>query len=94
MMKKYAFWVKCLTFVLCVVLLLGVAVSGLGVLFAGSSGMYNFSSFSAWPSAGTTAFLMSKRLSMKDHRSPVSHRPMMLNTCRTASPPQDRKSVV
>lgn len=47
-MKKYAFWVKCLTFVLCVVLLLGVAVSGLGVLFAGSSGMYNFSSFSAW----------------------------------------------
>ena len=46
------------------------------------------SSFSAWPSAGTTAFLMSKRLSMKDHRSPVSHRLMMLNACRTAPPPQ------
>ena len=38
-MKRYAFWVKCLTFVLCVLLLLGVAVSGLGVLFAGSAGM-------------------------------------------------------
>lgn len=47
-MKKYAFWVKCLTFALTVVLLLCVAVSGLGVLFAGSAGMYNFSSFDAW----------------------------------------------
>ena len=47
-MKKYAFWVKCLTFVLCVVLLLGVAVSGLGVLFAGSAGMYNFSNYESW----------------------------------------------
>ena len=47
-MKKYSFWVKCLTFVLCVVLLLCVAVSGLGVLLAAGSGMYNFSSFSAW----------------------------------------------
>ena len=47
-MKKYAFWVKCLTFVLCVVLLLCVAVSGLGVLFAGSAGMYNFSTYDAW----------------------------------------------
>ena len=47
-MKKYSLWVKCVTFALCVVLLLGVAVSGLGVLFAGSAGMYNFSSYSAW----------------------------------------------
>ena len=47
-MKKYAFWVKGLTFVMCVMLALCVAVSGLGVLFAGGSGMYNFSSFSAW----------------------------------------------
>ena len=47
-MKQYSFWIKSLTFVLCVVLALCVAVSGLAVLFAGSSGMYNFSSFSAW----------------------------------------------
>ena len=47
-MKRYAFWVKCLTFVLCVLLLLGVAVSGLGVLFAGSAGMYNFSNYESW----------------------------------------------
>ena len=47
-MKRYSFWVKCVTFVLCVVLALCVAVSGLGVLMAGSAGMYNFSSFDAW----------------------------------------------
>ena len=47
-MRKYAFWVKCVTFALCVVLALCVAVSGLGVLFAGSAGMYNFSDYNAW----------------------------------------------
>lgn len=47
-MRKYAFWVKCVTFALCVVLALCVAVSGLGVLFAGSAGMYNFSTYDAW----------------------------------------------
>ena len=31
-MKKYAFWVKCLTFVLCVVLLLGVAVAATAII--------------------------------------------------------------
>ena len=35
-MKKYGLWVKILTFVLCVVLLLCVAVSGLGVVYAGA----------------------------------------------------------
>ena len=47
-MKRYSFWVKSVTFVLAVVLALCVAVSGLGVLLVGGSGMYNFSSFSVW----------------------------------------------
>ena len=47
-MKKYAFWVKCLTFALCVVLLLSVAVSGLGVLLAGGMGMYNHTNYNEW----------------------------------------------
>ena len=47
-MKKYAFWVKCVTFVLCVVLALCVAVSGLGVLMAGSMGMYNHKDYDTW----------------------------------------------
>ena len=47
-MKKYAFGVKCVTFVLCVVLTLCVAVSGLGVLLAGSMGMYNHKDYDTW----------------------------------------------
>ena len=47
-MKKYSLWVKCLTFALAVILLLCVAVSGLGVLFAGAAGMYNASSYDGW----------------------------------------------
>lgn len=47
-MKKYALWVKILTFVLCVVLLLCVAVSGLGVVYAGASGMYRHNNYERW----------------------------------------------
>ena len=47
-MKKYAFWVKCVTFILCVVLALCVAVSGLGVLMAGSMEMYNHPDYISW----------------------------------------------
>ena len=47
-MKKYALWVKILTFMLCVVLLLSVAVSGLAVVFAGASGMYRYDSYDEW----------------------------------------------
>ena len=47
-MKKYAFWVKCPTFVLCVVLLLGVAVSGLGVLLSESMSLYSYEDYMSW----------------------------------------------
>ena len=47
-MKKYALWVKILTFVLCVVLLLSLAISGLAVVFAGASGMYRYDSYDKW----------------------------------------------
>ena len=47
-MKKYAFWVKCVTFILCVVLALCVAVSGLGVLMAGSMEMYGYTDYTSW----------------------------------------------
>ena len=47
-MKKYALWVKILTFVLCVVLFLSVAVSGLGVILAGSTGMYHHNHYDEW----------------------------------------------
>lgn len=50
-MKKYAFWVKCVTFALCVLLALCVAVSGLGLLMAGSMGMYRYSSYEQWRNA-------------------------------------------
>jgi len=47
-MKKYTFGVKCVTFVLCVMLALCVAVSGLGVLLAGSMGMYTHTDYETW----------------------------------------------
>ena len=47
-MKKYAFWVKCVTFILCVVLALCVAVSGLGVLLAESMSMYTRGDYEYW----------------------------------------------
>ena len=47
-MKKYAFGVKCVTFVLCVVLALCVAVSGLGVLLAESMSMYTRGDYEYW----------------------------------------------
>ena len=47
-MKKYALWVKCLTFALCVVLLMSVAVSGLGILLAESVSMYGYADFRSW----------------------------------------------
>ena len=50
-MKKYAMWVKILTFTLCVVLFLGVAIGGLGVLFAGNMGMYNYADYAEWISS-------------------------------------------
>ena len=47
-MKKYALWVKCLTFALCVVMALCVAVSGLGVLVAAGMGMYAATDYTDW----------------------------------------------
>ena len=47
-MKKYALWVKCLTFILAVVLLLCVAVSGLGILMAESMNMYLNDTYEEW----------------------------------------------
>ena len=48
MMKKYAFWVKCLTFSLAVVMLLCVAASGLGILVAGSFNMFGYEAYESW----------------------------------------------
>lgn len=50
-MRKYALWVKCVTFTMCVVLALCVAVSGLGLLMAGSMGMYRYSTYEQWRNA-------------------------------------------
>ena len=47
-MKRYSLWVKCVTFALCVVLLLCVAVSGLGVLLAESMSMYTRGDYEYW----------------------------------------------
>ena len=47
-MKRYSLWVKCLVFFLAVVTLLSVAVSGLGVLMAGSMEMYNYTDYISW----------------------------------------------
>jgi len=47
-MKKYSLLVKCITFALCVVLLLGMAISGLGVLLAVGMGMYNHTDYNTW----------------------------------------------
>ena len=47
-MKRYALWVKCVTFVLCIVLLLCVAVSGLGILLAGSFNMFGYEAYENW----------------------------------------------
>ena len=47
-MKKYAFWIKCVTFVLAVVLALCVAVSGLGILLAGSFNMFGYETYENW----------------------------------------------
>ena len=47
-MKRYSLWVKCVTFALCVVLLLCVAVSGLGILLAESMSMYGYADFRSW----------------------------------------------
>ena len=47
-MKKYALWVKCVTFFLAVVLLLCVAVSGLGVFVAESVSMYGHTDYKSW----------------------------------------------
>ena len=44
-MKRYSLWVKCLVFFLAVVTLLGVAVSGLGILVAESMSMYTQESY-------------------------------------------------
>ena len=47
-MKKYALWVKCLSFTLAVVLLLCVAISGLGILIAESMNMYLNDTYEEW----------------------------------------------
>jgi len=47
-MKRYSLWVKCLVFFLAVVTLLGVAVSGLGILAAESMSMYSRDDYRAW----------------------------------------------
>ena len=47
-MKRYSLWVKCLVFFLAVVTLLGVAVSGLGILLAESMSMYTQGSYEQW----------------------------------------------
>ena len=47
-MKRYSLWVKCVTFVLCVVLLLCVAASGLGIILAESMNMYTQGSYENW----------------------------------------------
>ena len=47
-MKRYSLWVKCVTFVLCVVLALCVAASGLGIILAESMNMYTQGSYENW----------------------------------------------
>ena len=47
-MKRYSLWVKCLVFFLAVVTLLGVAVSGLGIVLAESMNMYTQGSYEKW----------------------------------------------
>ena len=47
-MKRYSLWVKCLMFFLAVVTLLGVAVSGLGILAAESQCMYTHDNYEDW----------------------------------------------
>ena len=47
-MKRYSLWVKIVTFVLCVVLTLCVAVSGLGIILAESMNMYTQGSYEKW----------------------------------------------
>ena len=47
-MKRYSLWVKCLVFFLAVVTLLGVAVSGLGILAAESMSMYSRDDYTSW----------------------------------------------
>lgn len=47
-MKRYSLWVKFLVFFLSVVMLLGVAVSGLGILVAESLNMYSRDDYTSW----------------------------------------------
>ena len=47
-MKRYSFWVKCLTFFLAVVTLLGVAIGALGILLAESMNMYGQDDYKTW----------------------------------------------
>ena len=47
-MKRYSLWVKSLVFFLAVVTLLGVAVSGLGILAAESQNMYAQDDYEEW----------------------------------------------
>ena len=47
-MKKYSLWVKSLSFVLCIVLALCVATSGLGILLAGSFNMFGYEAYESW----------------------------------------------
>ena len=47
-MKRYSLWVKSLCFFLAVVTLLGVAVSGLGIVLAESMNMYTQGSYEKW----------------------------------------------
>lgn len=47
-MKRYAFWLKTLAFVLAVVTLLGMAAGGLGVFLAENYNMYSQSDYDTW----------------------------------------------
>ena len=47
-MKRYAFWLKTLAFALAVVMLVGMAACGLGVLLAENYGMYSQSDYDTW----------------------------------------------
>jgi len=50
-MKRYSLWVKCLVFLLAVVTVLGVAVSGLGILMAEAMNMYGRDNYEDWLSS-------------------------------------------
>lgn len=78
-MRKYALWVKCVTFTMCVVLALCVAVSGLGLLMAGSMGMYRYSTYEQWRNAQfyNTAEQISYHV-MRDFGSELSGSPQWL----------------